>query len=325
MSTVTIVCNGGLSKTFAEMKAKDAEKQAILAEEMKVVAVAAEVKKAATIAKAAKIAATREKKLFAKIENGEACTRCFRSDRKESSGTHTDELCQKFFCEECYSFAKTNNTGSRKFTTHETSDCIHVIRKKQRQLDLEMETEVAMIRRLKREKAVLHMNARIAEQVSVDTRNSFTLKTNAKLLANLPKRTILSTATFPDDGKIFVEAVVVWQKKYTEMIAEVAKKAEEEKALLHQKETEEIATAKKLTENKIAEKKTRLSTLRAKFREAKAKIEDKKTSKTQKKNSKKEIACLETDEKSLTVEITIDERFLRETLKKMKQLMKSTA
>ena len=38
--------------------------------------------------------------------------------------------------------------------------------------------------------------------VGADTRNSFALKANSKVLANLPKRTILSTATFPDDADI---------------------------------------------------------------------------------------------------------------------------
>jgi hypothetical protein len=314
MSTITITRNGGLSQAYQKLKEQDAEKQAILEAEKK----AAEEKKLAKIAKAEKAAAAREKKLAEKVECGDACSRCYRADRKDICGTHTDDECQKAFCEECYAYAQAHATGSRKFVTHETSDCEYAIRRAQRQyeqeleerqrkLDLEMESEGAMLRRLKREKVKAFRAEKEAQKA-----------VQAVEAKSTPKVVQLKPIVLQDAVPIGAEATAIWQKKTAETIAEHQKKLDEAKAAEEARIAEEIATAKKLAEDKIAEKKARLDALRAKFREAKAKAEDKKVSNTQKKKSQKEAIRAEKDAKSLTIEIDFDTRLLRDLLKSKK-------
>lgn len=316
MSKITIISNGGLKQAYQTLVAKDIEKEAILKAE---------------IVAAKEAVAIREKKIIAKIESGEACSRCYRLDRKEASETHTDDKCRSFFCEECYEYALEHKTGSRKFASHNTSDCIFVIRRdqrnfqqkleqRQRQFLQEMESESEMIRRLKRERAVAMRAQKVENHVQVS-------------------ESIKSIVVFSDPdfkGVTPAEAKDIWGKKSAHLIAESIKKAEDEKALKLQKEVEEverkkaeedakiakkmeaIENVKKMSEDKIAEKNARLTALQEKIRVAKARAKDAKLSKSQQKKICREVSLLNNDAKSLTIEIVVDKRQLRETLRHMK-------
>jgi hypothetical protein len=338
-----------LSSAYQEIKAKDAEKQAILDAEK----AAIQAKEAERNAWGIEAAATRERVLLAKIKVGDACTRCFRSDRKDASKTHRDDDCRASFCEECYAHAIQYNTGSRNFTTHETIDCIYVQRRLERKLEeqqrqaqrkaqqevtkrqqilqRELESDFDMLRRQKNEKAKkmrqqkagkLYVAEELEESSEASTAPTATIRTAAHIS---PQEAAATPA----------EAKAIWQKKSSAMIAEAIKKAEEEKALPEQREAEEAAAlkavedariakemeekaaAKKLIEDKIAEKKARLEAFCAKIRDAKAKAEEKKISNSQKKKRLAEAAQHEKSAKKLTIEIVVDERLFRETLRQM--------
>lgn len=349
MSTVTILNRGRLSSAYQEIKAKDAEKQAILDAEK----AAIQAKEAERTAWATEAAATRERVLLAKIKVGDACTRCFRSDRKDASKTHRDDDCRVSFCEECYAHAIQYNTGSRNFTTHETIDCIYVQRRLERKLEeqqrqaqrkaqqeatkrqqilqRELESDFDMLRRQKNEKAKKMRQQKAAKSVVAEEVEESSEASTA------PTATIrTATHIAPQEAAATpAEAKAIWQKKSSAMIAEAIKKAEEEKALLEQREAEEAAArkavedariakemeekaaTKKLIEDKIAEKKARLAAFCEKVREAKAKAEEKKISKSQKKKRLAEAAQHEKSAKKLTIEIVVDERLFRETLRQM--------
>jgi hypothetical protein len=327
MTSIQIIRNGSLAKAKELQMEEDALKQAAIDA---AAAVEQEILEAEAAKKQAKLAKEAERfaaKVQLKRAAKEACSRCYRAGFMKSCVTHVDAECIKPFCECCYDNVVEQKLDSRRFTTHDIADCILAPRIQQAKLRAlqeakkvklarEGESEGAYLRLMQKDREERLRREKAEEIVRREehARKLAEMKKRAQEQAH-PEQFAACAAIVPLKKVSEEETQAIWQKKAAEAIAERQKQLEEEEA---QRQAEEDALkAAKMAE--IAKKKARISELRTKIRDAKAKAEDKKISKTQQKKAVKDAKVLEKEDKTLSFEITIDERQLREALKQIRK------